>query len=343
MNPAVPGERALTEDELLAAIRRVLSGPGPGVLVGLGDDAALVETGPGDTVLTADLLVEGVHFDRSITSARDLGYKAMVVNLSDIAAMAGSPRYALVSVALSDEVGPAWVMELYGGLRAACEEYALSLVGGDLSRGSDVVISVSVMGEVSRGRAVLRSGATPGQRLVVTGALGASAGGLLLARERGPASGSALVSEWGRALLEAHCRPVARVGEAQTLAQVGATAMIDLSDGLALDLSRLCAESSVGARIELERVPVAPALIELAGVLTVDPLELALGGGEDYELLAVLDPLVVERARTKLDDRFGVPLTDIGEVTEGAGVVAVDGSGAERPLEPKGWDHFAGL
>ena len=214
-------------------------------------------------------------------------------------------------------------------------------MGGDLSRGGEVVISVSVMGEVPRGRAVLRSGAIPGQRLVVTGTLGASAGGLLLAREHGAASGSALGSEWGHALLEAHCRPVARVGEAQTLAQVGATAMMDVSDGLALDLVRLCAESSVGARIELDAVPIAPALMELAGVLSVDPLELALTGGEDYELLSVLDPMVVEKARTRLYDRFGVPLADIGEVTERLGIVAVDGSGTERPLEPRGWNHFA--
>ena len=131
------------------------------------------------------------------------------------------------------------------------------------------------------------------------------------------------------------------MGEAQTLAQVGATAMMDVSDGLALDLARLCAESSVGARIELDAVPIAPALVELAGVLSVDPLELALTGGEDYELLSVLDPMVVEKARTRLYDRFGVPLADIGEVTEGSGIVAVDASGTERPLEPRGWDHFA--
>jgi thiamine-monophosphate kinase len=341
MNPAGPVESALTEDELVAAIRKVLSGQGQGVLAGAGDDAALVESGSGDAVLTADLLVEGVHFDRAITGARDLGYKAIVVNVSDIAAMAASPRYALVSVALSDQVGPAWVMELYGGLRSACEEYALSLVGGDLSRGGQVVISVAVVGEVSRGRAVLRSGARPGQRVVVTGVLGASAGGLLLAGAPTSVAGEAARSEWGRSLLDAHIRPAARVGEAQTLAQVGATAMMDISDGLALDLSRLCAESAVGARIELDRVPVAPSLTELAGVVSADPLELALSGGEDYELLAVLERLVVEKARAKLHERFGVPLADIGDITEARGLVAVDRSGAERPLEPRGWDHLA--
>jgi thiamine-monophosphate kinase len=345
VNPALPGERdaraereRFTEDQLLAAIRKVLSGPGPGVVAGVGDDAALVEVGSGHGVLTTDVLVEGVHFERSLTSARDLGSKAIVANVSDVAAMGGSPRFAVVSLAFPRDVEAAWVMELYGGMRAASDEYALSLVGGDLSAGAEVVVSVTVMGEVARGKAVFRSGASAGERVVVTGVLGAAAGGLALARARVPSG--VLGSEWARELLDAQFRPVARVGEGQTLAQVGATAMMDVSDGLALDLSRLCTESGVGARVELARVPVAPGLRELAAVAPVDPLALALSGGEDYELLATLDHHVVERARARLDERFGVPLADIGEITEGEGLVAVSEDGTERPLEPKGWDHF---
>jgi thiamine-monophosphate kinase len=229
----------------------------------------------------------------------------------------------------------AWVIELYGGFRAACDEYALSLVGGDLSLADRIVISVTVGGEVAKGKAVLRSGASPGDRIVVTGALGASAGGLLLARN----GGEAVTTEWGRALIEAHFRPVARVGEGETLAQAGATAMMDLSDGLALDLSRLCAESAVGARVQLDAIPVAPQLRELTRVLSIDPLEVALSGGEDYELLATIDGSVVATAGAKLEERFGVPLTEIGEITE-SGLLAVDADGGERALEPKGWDHF---
>ena len=339
MNTGGRGEAGPSrEDELIAAIRRVLSGPGPQVVVGVGDDAALVRPGSGESLLTADLLVEGVHFDRALISPRDLGRKSVTVNVSDIAAMGGSPRYALVSLALPGDVDTASVMELFGGMRAAADEYAMAIVGGDLSRGRDMVVSVAVVGESPWGKAVLRSGAQPGDRVVVTGSLGAAAGGLILSRTR---PSGVLSSAWAHALLDAQFRPEARVGEGQTLAQSGATAMIDVSDGLALDLFRLCAESDVGARLELEAVPVAPALEELAGHADADPRELALSGGEDYELLATMPAESVEEAREKLDERFGVPLTVIGEIVEGSGVVAVEADGSERPLEPRGWDHFA--
>jgi thiamine-monophosphate kinase len=330
----------LTEDELVAAIRRVLSGDLPGVVVGVGDDAAVVEAGGGQQVLTTDMLVEGVHFDRASISPRDLGAKSIVVNVSDIAAMAASPRFALVSLALTADLDPAWVMELEGGMRAACDEYALALVGGDVSRAGQIVVSVTVVGEVAPGKAVTRFGAQVGDRLVVTGSLGAAAGGLVLSRAHPSKLGQAIGEGWGSELLSALARPVARVGEAQTLAQAGATAMMDLSDGLAKDLTRLCVESRGGARVELARVPVSAALVSGSGKLGVDALDLAMGGGEDYELLATMPEDTVGEARAALDERFGVPLTDIGEIVEGEGLVAVDANGNVSPLEAKGWDHF---
>jgi len=335
-----PSEPA-TEDDLLATLRRVLSGDQPGVALGIGDDAAVVETHDGQALLTADILVEGVHFDRSSIAPRELGAKSIAVNVSDVAAMAGSPRYAVASVVLPPGADPSWAVELEAGMRAACEEYALALVGGDLSRGPVAVVSVTVVGEVAPGRFVTRSGAHPGDRLVITGSLGASAGGLALAGAAAGVARGALGTDWSRSLVEAHVRPVARVGEGQTLARAGATAMMDVSDGLALDLSRLCLASGVGARVGLDHVPVAPELRELSRVLPVDPLELALTGGEDYELLATIPADRVAEAAAALDERFGVRLTDIGEITAGAGVLAVDAQGTERPLEPRGWDHLA--
>ncbi|MGH2580234.1 MAG: thiamine-phosphate kinase [Actinomycetota bacterium] len=329
----------LTEDELVEAFRKVLSGELPGVQVGIGDDAAVVEPGTGSTVLTTDMLVEGVHFERSSISARDLGAKSIVVNVSDLAAMGASPRYAMVSLGIPADVDAAWVMELFGGMRAACDEYALALVGGDTNRADAGVIAVAVVGEVGSGHAVTRSGARPGDILVVTGSLGAAAGGFLLSRVDPAKLLQALAEPWGRELLDAQARPVARVGEGQTLAQAGATAMMDLSDGLAKDLSRLCAASGVGTRLELPRLPVAPALLQAAEFLEVDPRELALAGGEDYELLATIDLTNLSRARGDLHERFGVTLTDVGVIIDG-GLVAVDAEGRESPLEPKGWDHF---
>jgi thiamine-monophosphate kinase len=315
----------LTEEQLLEAIRRVLSGAGPEVRVGVGDDAAVLAPTAGELVITTDALVENVHFLRGSTGARDLGHKAIAVNVSDIGAMGASPRSAVCTLTLTPDVEASWVMELFGGMREACDEYGLWLVGGDLSRGGEIAISVTVTGEVAPGRAVLRSGARPGDRLVVTGELGGSAAGLRFTRLR------KMPAEEQRAAIQRHLRPTARLGEGGVLAGHGATAMIDVSDGLALDLSRLLRASGVAARLELGRVPVA----HLA------TLEDALGGGEDYELLATLpDPDAVEAAAAELKEAFGVPLTQIGVVVEGEGVVAVGDDGSEHPLEPTGWDHF---
>lgn len=329
-----------TEDELVRAIRKVLSGDSPGVLVSVGDDAAVVEPGKHQLVLTSDLLVEGVHFDLGSVSAHDLGHKSISASVSDIAAMGGSPRYGLVSLVLPPSAETPWVMELYGGIREAADEYGMAVVGGDTSRGEGHIVSVSAVGTVALGKAVTRSGARPGDHLVVTGRLGGASGGLRLATEPPHGVREALGSEWGRELVRTYLRPVARVGEGETLAQSGATAMIDVSDGLALDLSRLCRESEVGASLRLADVPVSPGLEELGRLLGVDPLDRALHGGEDYELLACLPPNAVAPAQERLRDRFGTPLTAIGTIT-GDSVVAVGANGAETPLEPKGWDHFA--
>src|SRR2546425_2318486 len=198
------GSRAgFTEDELVDTLRRLLSEEAPGVRLGPGDDAAVVDIGGQTAVLTADMLVEGVHFDRSTISARDLGYKAVVVNVSDVAAMGGSPRYGLVSLGLPPDIDAAWVVELYGGIRDAAAEYALSVVGGDTARADRVVVAVAVTGEVPKDTAVTRAGARPGDRIVVTGSLGAAAGGFQLSRAPASGMGSALPPAGGRGLLPA--------------------------------------------------------------------------------------------------------------------------------------------
>ena len=332
---------AFTEDEIVGVMRTILGGPAPGVVLGPGDDAALVDLGRHTGVLTADMLVEGVHFDRDAMAPRDLGFKAISVNVSDVAAMGGSPRFAVVSLALTADVDAGWVVELYGGLREAAGEYGMSVVGGDTSRAPVVVLSVAVTGEVAVGGAVTRAGARPGDRLAVTGTLGGSAAGLRLLRVDPRRIRGAAAAERARALIASHVRPLARVGEGQTLAQAGATAMIDVSDGLSLDLARLCRASGAAAAVRLASVPVTPGLDELRGLLGADPLELALGGGEDYELLVALPGDAFEPARVLLAERFGTPLTDIGELRAGEGMVAIEPDGAERPLATTGWDHFA--
>jgi thiamine-monophosphate kinase len=329
-----------TEDELVHAIRKVLSGEAPGVLVPVGDDAAVVEPGRHELALTSDMFVEGVHFDLEAASAHDLGHKCISATVSDLAAMGASPRYALVSVALPSDVEAPWVMELYGGVREAADEYGMSVVGGDTSRGDQRVVSVTAIGTVAAGKAVTRSGAEVGDAVVVTGTLGGAAGGLRLAKSPPHDVREALGSEWGRELLQAHLRPVARVGEGETLAQAGATAMIDISDGLTIDLARLCTESGVGVRLTLADVPVASGLSELERLLDVDPLSNALHGGEDYELLASLPPGAVGAVKRTLMERFGTDLTRIGEISKER-LVAVHPDRTESRLERGGWDHFA--
>ena len=331
----------MNEDDLVAAIRRLLPADPPDVVQGIGDDAAVVRFGDRLGLLTVDMLVERVDFDPGVTVARDLGYRAVAVNLSDIAAMGGSPRYCLVALAMPADTEPGWVVELFGGMREAADEHAVTIVGGDLSRSDVVTVSVTMTGEATPGGVVLRSGARAGDRLVITGRLGAAAGGLRLLAAGPRAVARARSDGWGSDLIAAQLRPAARVGEGQVLARCGATAMIDVSDGLAKDLGRVCAASGVGAAIALDRLPIAPGLEDLRRVTGDDPVRLALAGGEDFELLAAMPAVGVEGASATLAERFGTPLTDIGEVRTDARLVTVGPDGAEEVLAPDGWDHFA--
>jgi thiamine-monophosphate kinase len=269
----------------------------------------------------------------------------MAANLSDVAAMGGSPRFALVALGMPASVEMRFVIELFGGIREAADEHAAAVVGGDLSSSERIVLSIALTGETSNRGAVLRSGARRGDRIVVTGRLGASAGGLRLLRTGPRAVAAARSAGWGEELVSAFLRPVARVGEGQVLARAGTSAMIDVSDGLARDLGRLCTASGVGAAVWLDRVPVAAGLADLGGLASspdLDPMRLALAGGEDFELLATMPSEAVEAAASLLRERFGTPLTEIGEIRSGAGMVALPYADADEevPLEPEGWDHF---
>ena len=315
----------VTEAELLSAIRRLLDEPAPDVIVGVGDDAAVVRGGSGDLVLTTDAMVQDRHFELGSTAPRDLGAKAIAASVSDVAAMAASPRFALCALTLSDRVDAAWTMELFGGIREASEDYAVRLVGGNLSKADTVSVTVTVSGEVAPGRAVTRAGARPGDVVAVTGSLGGAAAGLRLGRRRGGWSDLEL------AAIRRHVRPTARVGEAAVLARHGVTAMIDLSDGLGADLARLCEASEVGASLRLDDLPVD----------AVATREEALAGGEDYELLATLPSIgAVASAGDELLETFGVAFTAIGTVAEGGTIVAEGSDGREQALGPLGWDHF---
>ncbi len=314
------------------------------LLRGIGDDAAVIRQITGqDTVVSADLLVEDVDFHRDAIQPRLLGHKALAVSLSDIAAMGARPRWALVSLAIPADIWASdFVAEFNEGLLSLADSYEVRLVGGDLSRSPRrIVIDSIVMGDCASGNAVLRSGAKPGDLLFVTGSLGGSAAGLRLI-ERGARVGIHELEDPDvrsiQELLMRHLRPAPRVGWGLVLGEERlASAMIDISDGLSSDLHHLCRESRVGAVIESGKLPIDSRAAGLCGRRALDPLMLALHGGEDFELLFAVSSENVTKLPSKVD---GVGLTRIGEIKPESDGIRVSEGSRLWDLKPEGWKHF---
>ena len=338
---------AIGEFGLIERIRSLLPQPSD-PLFGIGDDcAALRPTAGRDLLLTTDLLVDRVDFTLQTITPFCLGRKAMGVNLSDIAAMGGLPRAALITLAIPPEVETQFIDELYRGLQEEAARYTVEIVGGDLSASSTLMIGVFLTGEVEPGRAVTRSGAKPGERIWVTGRLGASAAGLAALnagfrlradRVEVPCGVSAELKEAIRLAIERHCCPIPRVREGRALAEAGvASAMIDLSDGLASDLRHLCRESRVSARIKEDQIPIDPVASAIGRHLGKEPLALAVEGGEDFELLFTSSSDPGDILATLSD---GVTATEVGQVEEeGLGCLLEGRGGTAVPLTG-GHDHF---
>jgi thiamine-monophosphate kinase len=311
------------------------------VRLGIGDDAALLEIPPGrQVVATIDTLMEEVHFRREWTGAEDLGWKSLAVNVSDVAAMGSEPLAAFLSLALPGDTSVEWVEDFTRGLEACAREYGSCLAGGDTVRSlRHLAITVALLGTVERDRALLRSGARVGDAICVTGTLGDSAAGLalLMAKERGVDLDLAR-SEFGP-LLEAHHRPRPRLAAARALAASGCvTAMLDLSDGLASDLRHLAARSGVGALIRSDALPVSESARAAGAALGIDPVDWALHGGEDYELLFTVAADDVGRVREMLGGE-GVSIAMLGEIA-GSGLHVSGTDATVQPLVPKGFAHF---
>lgn len=306
---------------------------GRGVYLGIGDDSAWVRTRSGSCLLTADLLIEGVHFDLKWTSLYALGYKTLAVNMSDIAAMGGTPTYLLLSLGIPVTFESDDVEEFYRGVRAVAVRSDVALVGGDTSVAKSFFISACLVGDAPR-RPVTRSGAQIGDDIYVTGTLGDSALGLKLLKKKS----SELKQPAAKFLLFRHHFPTARVQAGATLAKEKlARAMIDVSDGLIQDLGHICKASGVGAIIAEEKLPLSAAYRSLAGR---DRTEHALIGGEDYELLFCARRR--DRSRIeKLQGQFNVPVTRIGTCVRARdGLKILDRKGQCITFRKTGHDHF---
>lgn len=302
------------------------------LMVGIGDDSA-VWSNEGDVELaTTDTLVQGVHFRPGMISWRELGWKSLAVNVSDIAAMGGHPTYVLVSLSLPGSVEINDILDFYRGMVSLSNRFGMVIAGGNIAQSPLVVITLTVMGTLGRGlkSPLLRSAATPGDLIGVTGNPGLSAAGL-----RMMATGMGLDAVTARLFRRMHNTPVPRVTEGQTLRESGVRCAIDISDGLIGDLAHICQMSGVSAVVRLENLPVHP---RLKSVFPADYLDMALYGGEDYELLFTARPRVMPLVKKKLK----CPVTVIGEViAKGKDMVTVvDSSGRQVPHGLGGWEHF---
>lgn len=321
--------RLVNEKDLLAKIIRAFPPTGKNALgLPLDDDAAVFSPRVGyQTILTCDWMLEGSHFLRHKHPADAVGWKCLTRAASDIAATGGLPRYLLLSLALPESLSGTWLKEFLRGLRRAATTLNCKLAGGDTTRRDDILINVTVIGEIANGQAIGRSGAKPGDQLFVTGTLGEAEVGLkMLRRPRGfagPKNAALAVRK--------HLYPEPRLAIGQWLARNRlASAMMDLSDGLSSDLPRLCQASGVGAKIVAEQLPVSSLVADQ------EALSLALNGGDDYELLFAVRPQKVPEIPHKYG---GIPLTHVGEITPGKKIL-LEEVGEIRFLAAGGWDPF---
>ena len=302
-----------------------------GVLLDIGDDTAAWATEPGVELATTDTMVQDVHFRLETSSCRELGWKALAINLSDIAAMGGAPRYALVSLGLNPDTDVEEVAELYRGMREIGDEFGCRVVGGDTVGAPCMMINVTVIGEASGPECFMRRDAAKvGDLIAVTGWLGSSGGGFRVLND-----GIEVPTDVGEKLKEAHNRPVPRVIEGQTLLAAGVRAAMDLSDGLMSDLPKLSAMSGLTARVSVAELPISTDVKEVFGP---EATGLALTAGEDYELLVAGSREVLERASGEMETR----LTIIGEMVEGeaGAVILLDEKGMAMAAPESGWEHF---
>jgi thiamine-monophosphate kinase len=332
-----------SELDFLRRLRRRAARTAPGLTLGVGDDAAILNFAANAAlVVSSDLMAEDVHFRRRYFPPDALGHKILAVNLSDMAAMGAAPRFCLLSLALPNDCADAFADAFFDGFFALADRHAVALVGGDTSRSAGgVFLDATVIGETFGNEARRRSTARPGDAIYVSGRLGAAAAGFRLLEALADDEIARLAPAEAECVTR-HLRPEPRVALGRRLARAGAvSAMMDVSDGLSLDLTRLCEASGVGARIFAEWTPVSDGAHAVAARFNLRAQDLALNGGEDYELLfTVPPPMQIEVDRLVAEEDF-VSVTRIGVVTEASAGLTLVRDGEDVPLAPRGFDHFS--
>jgi thiamine-monophosphate kinase len=333
-----------SEFDFINALRQRVASSTQSTVTGIGDDAAVFRTSANkETVVSIDLLVEDIDFRRTTTPPYLLGHKALAVSLSDLAAMGSRPLWALVSIGIPEDVWQTnFVDQMYDGWLDLANRYGVQLIGGDTSRAHEhIVIDSIALGECPAGMAVKRNGARPGDQIFVTGSLGGAAAGLRLIERGAHLAEQNLADEDSQKVdhvLLRQLRPEPRVGWGMVLSEERlTTAMIDLSDGLSSDINHLCEASNVGALLDASLLPIDEHVVELCGRRALDPLQLALHGGEDFELLFAVKPENVARLPKRVD---GVEIKRIGEVTTANDGVKISEGTRTWDLRPGGWKHF---
>lgn len=338
---------SIAEFSLIRAIVHRFAGCAPNLIKGIGDDAAVVTAkGPAWWHVTTDLLAEGVHFDLNTADPATIGYRAAMANLSDIAAMGAVPRYLLTALAIPRRFKSASVFAIYDGLMEACRLHDVALIGGDTSASrAGLFLGITLIGDTAAGRALFRHGADVGDHIYVTGTLGDSLAGFRLLNERRSSRSNrrslSLSAADRRALIERHLRPSARVKEGRWLNQERlASAAIDLSDGLSGDLRHICEESGVGAEIDGGALPISASCQAYAESRRLSPVDLAVAGGEDYELLFTASPRMHATIERQARAR-GFQVTRIGTVRHRRfGIRIRDVDGITRPMPVASYEHF---
>lgn len=329
--PAMSGERAL-----LARLLAQLGEAPAGVELAAGDDAAVVRIDGTPVAVTVDVLIEGVHWHPAVCASADVGWKALAVNVSDLAAVGAAPSAALVGLQRPSGTADADIEAIYTGLQAAADRWGAAVVGGDVVQAETLALSVTAIGGLSGREPVTRAGARAGHQLVCVGTVGSAAAALAAIR-----AGAELAPE----LAAAHCRPQALPAAGRILAEHGAAAMIDVSDGLGVDAAHLCRASGVTARLLGARVPLAPGAADAARAVGADLWDLVAGGGDDFALLAAVPADAAAEAARRAGEAAGVPAAVVGELlapTAEASLVTLDtGHGPPRDITDLGYEHGA--